>query len=114
MVTNSSAGGQIAGGGTTAGTMSKQRLVAVTFRESAGPLAGYVSAAKGSGYVESIVPAALLADGSWRAVDKERADGFGIVRREGPVSAQRVAHYFVPMANVACVTYEGIEEPKAK
>ncbi len=92
--------------------MSKNKLVSVTFRESAGPLAGYVSANKGSGYVDSIAPASLLADGSWRAVDKERADGFGIVRREGPASAQRQALYFVPMANVACVTYEAVEEPK--
>lgn len=94
--------------------MSKHKLVGLTFRDSAGPLAGYVAAAKGSGSVESVVPASLLADGTWRPVDKERADGFGVVRREGPASAQRLAHYFVPMANVACATYEAVEEQKAK
>lgn len=91
----------------------KHKLVSVTFRESAGALSGYAATKPGSGYVESIAPASLLSDGSWRAVDKERADGFGITRREGPTTAQRVAHYFVPMANVACVTYEAVEETKA-
>lgn len=92
--------------------MSKHRLVSLTFRDSAGPLAGYVSVAKGSGFVESISPALMQADGDWRAVDKERADGFGIIRREGPASAQHVARYFVPMHNIACAKYETVEEPK--
>ena len=93
--------------------MSKQRLVSVTFRDNAGPLAGYVSANKGSGHVESIAPASLLADGTWRAVDKERADGFGVTRLEGAMSAQVRRAYFVPMANVAYVGYEVVEDAKA-
>lgn len=90
--------------------MSKQRLVSVTFRDNAGPLAGYATVGKNSGAVESIAPAVLLPDGTWRAVDKDRAEGFAIVRREGPSS---VRQHFVPMSNVACVTYEPVEEPKA-
>lgn len=94
--------------------MSKQRLVSVTFRDNAGPLAGYVALGKGGGVVESIAPAALMADGSWVAVYKQRADGFGIVRNEGPSSARVPRHYFVPMSNVTCCAYETVEEPKAK
>lgn len=94
--------------------MSKVRLASLTFRDSAGPLAGYATLTKGGGAVESIVPALVLADGDWRAVDKERADGFGIVRKAGPSSSPRTERYFVPMANVACATYENVaEEPKA-
>lgn len=89
--------------------MSKQRLVSVTFKDNAGPLAGYASVGKSTGAVESIALAQLLPDGTWVAVDKQRGDGFGIVRREGPTS-QRA--YFVPMSNVACVAYEAVADRK--
>lgn len=90
--------------------MSKQRLVSVTFRDNAGPLAGYVSVGKGTGAVESIALAVLQSDGTWRAVDKERADGIAVTRREGLSSRQ----HFVPMGNVACVSYEPVADEAKK
>lgn len=93
--------------------MSKHRLLSVTFRDNAGPLAGYAAIGKGGGGVDSIVPASLMPDGTWRAVDKERADGLGIVRSEGVVTARAERRYFVPMGNVASIAYELVEEPKA-
>lgn len=89
--------------------MSKQRLVSVTFRDHAGPLAGYVSVGKGTGAVEAIALAVLQSDGTWRPVDKERAEGIGVTRREGLSSRQ----HYVPMGNVACVSYEPVDEAKA-
>lgn len=82
------------------------KLVSAVFVVNAGPLAGYASLAVGGGHVDSIVPARLLPNGEWTAVDKERAEGLGIARKAGPASSQRVERYFVPWSNVAALSYE--------
>lgn len=62
---------------------------------------------------DSITPALMLGDGSWRGIEKgEHADGLGFKKAAHNLHtrAREVLTIFVPWARVACVQYRAAEQ----